>query len=192
VSASAVGFYGADPDRTVDESTGSGKDLLADICIKWENEAMRAEEFGVRSSIIRIGIVLSSQSGALKEMLPLFMTGMGGILGHPDYWFNWIHIEDIARIFGMALFNKNMKGAYNGAAPNPVKNINFVKALGHVMRRPTLMRFPVWALKIIIGKAAEYLSGGPKVARTKIENEGYNFFFRELRPALENVIREKN
>ena len=190
VSASAVGYYGSNPDRTVDESTQNGHDILADICVHWEKEAMRAKELGVRTAVIRIGIVLSSQSGALKEMLPLFQFGMGGVLGHPDYWFNWIHIEDIARIFVMALLNRNMNGAYNGVAPNPVQNVNFVKALGRAMHRPTLMRFPVWALKIIIGRAAEFLSGGPKASAKKVQDEGYTFFYDEVGPALENVLRE--
>lgn len=188
VCASAVGIYGADPEVTADEDTPPGDDLLSRICINWENEVNQLEGSGVRPVRIRIGIVLSTEAGAIKEMLPLFRTGMGGVLGNPRPWINWIHLEDMARIFVMAAFNQEMNGPYNAAAPNPVQNETFAKTLAQVLRRPCLMKFPVSVMKMLIGEAGEYSSGGSKAQTSRIEKAGYRFFFDELDPALRNIL----
>ncbi|MCP4605707.1 MAG: TIGR01777 family protein [Proteobacteria bacterium] len=189
VSASALGIYGTDPQRTVDESASPTDDLLARICINWENEAKRLETQGVRTVQMRIGIVLSTESGALKELLPLFRTGMGGTMGHAHRFINWIHLEDVARISVMALLNDEMRGPYNAVAPRPVENAEFAKAIARVLRRPNLMKYPPSLLKIIIGEAGEYASGGPRALSDRIQQTGYAFFFDELDSALSNLIR---
>ncbi|MFH1999430.1 MAG: TIGR01777 family oxidoreductase [Planctomycetota bacterium] len=188
VSASAVGIYGTDPDRTVDENTGFGDDLLARICIHWENEACKLNSGGIRSAQIRIGIVLSTESGAIKEMLPLFRAGMGGIMGYPHHWINWIHLEDMARIFVMAAFNEEMHGPFNAVAPAPVQMRTFSQIFARTLRRPCLMRYPVPILKMIIGEAGEYSSGGPRADCGKLEKTGYSFFFTEIGAALTNIL----
>jgi uncharacterized protein (TIGR01777 family) len=188
VSASALGYYGVDPDRVVDEKDSAAGDLLARICVKWESEARKLEAHGVRTVQMRIGIVLSHQAGALKELLPLFRLGMGGTMGDPRHYINWIHIEDVARMFAMALANQQMSGPYNAAAPGPVTNADFARAIARALGRPALMRFPVPLLKIIIGEAGRYASGGPRVRIEKIEDAGYRFFFSDLDQALANEL----
>lgn len=188
ISASAVGIYGKEPNGETDESSEYGDDILAGICRRWEAEAQKLEEFGIRTAQVRIGIVLSTESGALKEMLPLFRTGMGGVLGHPHPWINWIHREDIARIFVMTLFNDGLHGPINGVAPNPVTNRELARTLARILRRPCLLRFPTSLLKVAIGEAAEYASGGPKISSTILAPAGYRFFFDELAPALKNLL----
>ncbi len=190
VSASAVGIYGTDPDRQCDENTGAADDLLARICLNWESEARKVEADGVRTVQIRIGIALSRQSGALKELLPLFRAGLGGTMGSARHSMNWIHVEDLARIFVMALFNADMKGPYNAVAPHPVTNQAFGQTLASALKRPALFRYPVPLLKAAIGEAADYASGGPTVSSDKIQGAGYRFFFEDLEPALQNVLRE--
>jgi uncharacterized protein (TIGR01777 family) len=189
VSASAIGFYGTDPNTVVDEEAPPADDLLARICVNWESEARRLDEHGVRSVQARIGIALSTESGALKELLLLFRLGLGGTMGHPHHYMNWIHIEDVARILVMALFNGEMHGPYNIAAPQPARNADFAEAIAGVLGRPALMKFPVPALKIIIGEAAEYASGGGRALVDRIESTGYRFFFDQLEPALRNLLR---
>jgi len=188
ISASALGYYGADPDSVVDETTSPADDLLARICVNWENEARKLEAHGVRTVQMRIGIVLSKQSGALKELLPLFRIGIGGTMGDPRFHINWIHLEDVARMFTMALENQEMRGSYNAAGPSPVTNAEFARGIARVLGRPALMRYPVPLLKIIIGEAGEYASGGPRVRVAKIQDVGYRFFFSDLDQALANEL----
>ena len=163
-------------------------DLLARICVNWENEARKLDAHGVRTVQLRIGIVLSKKSGALKELLPLFRIGIGGTMGDPHYYINWIHLEDCARMFTMALGNQTMCGPYNAAGPSPVTNAEFARGIARVLGRPALMRFPVPVLKIIIGEAGEYASGGPPVQVEKIQGAGYRFFFSDLDQALANEL----
>jgi uncharacterized protein (TIGR01777 family) len=188
ISASALGIYGTGWEQPVTEDSPPAGDLLARICVKWEDETNRLEAENIRTVQIRIGIVLSTKSGALKELLPLFRFGMGGVMGSARPWMNWIHLEDVARIFTTALFNDRMKGPYNAAAPNPVTNGEFAKSIGRVLRRPALMRFPTPLLKLMIGEAGGYASGGPQVRADKIRAAGYTFFFEELEPALSNLL----
>jgi uncharacterized protein (TIGR01777 family) len=188
VSASALGFYGMDMDRVVDESAGPADDLLARICVNWEGEARRLDAEGVRSVQMRIGIVLTTESGALKELLPLFRLGVGGVMGDPDPYINWIHLEDVARMFVMALENERMVGPYNAVAPNPVTNGEFARGIARTLGRPALMRFPVPVVKLIIGEAGEYASGGPRVEVARIREAGYRFFFEDLDRALDNLL----
>ncbi len=188
VTASAVGIYGTDPNRVCGEDASPANDLLAEVCTAWEHEAKQLDSDGVRTVQVRIGIVLDTRSGALKEVLPLFRFGLGGTLGLSDPWFNWIALEDVARIFVMAAFNPDLKGPYNAVAPNPVTNKVFAQTIGRVLKRPLLGVYPIQLLKIMIGDAADYSSGGVKALSTKIQQAGYRFFFEELEPALHNAI----
>jgi uncharacterized protein (TIGR01777 family) len=188
ISASALGYYGMDPDAVVDETALPADDLLARICVNWENEASRLDAHGVRTVQMRIGIVLSTESGALKELLPLFRMGMGGTMGDPRPYINWVHIEDLARMFSMALGNEKMQGPYNAVAPNPVSNQSFGKAIARALKRPALLGFPVPVLRIILGEAGQYASGGPRVGAEKIQSSGYRFFFSDLDQALSHLL----
>ncbi len=188
ISASALGYYGADPDRVVDESASPADDLLARICVHWEDEAGKLDGHGVRVVQMRIGIVVSRESGALKELLPLFRIGIGGTMGDPRCHINWIHLEDVARMFTMALGNQEMRGPYNAAGPSPVTNAEFARGIARALGRPALMRYPVPLLRIIIGEAGEYASGGPRVPVAKIQDAGYRFFFGDLDQALAHEL----
>jgi len=112
-------------------------------------------------------------------------------MGYPGHWINWIHLEDVAHIFLMALGNDNLNGPYNAVAPNPVTIEDFSRMIARVLKRPCLMKYPVPLLKIIIGEAGEYTSGGARCLAHKIQENGYRFFFDELEPALENLLIHK-
>jgi uncharacterized protein (TIGR01777 family) len=188
ISASALGYYGTDLNAVVDETAAPADDLLARICVNWENEARKLDAHGVRTVQMRIGIVLSTESGALKELLPLFRMGIGGTMGDPRPYINWLHIEDMARMLAMALGNETMHGAYNAVAPNPVSNRDFARAVARALRRPALLSFPLPVLKIILGEAGQYASGGPRVRGEKIQASGYRCFFSDLDQALSNLL----
>jgi uncharacterized protein (TIGR01777 family) len=188
VSASALGYYGVALDRVVDEDSAPADDLLARICVNWENEARRLDEHGVRTVQMRIGIVLSTESGALRELMPLFKLGMGGTMGDPRPYINWIHTEDVARMFTMALANDEMKGPIIAAGPSPVTNREFAKAIARALGRPALLGLPVPMLKLVIGEAGEYASGGPRASVNRVQSAGYRFFFSDLDQALDNLV----
>lgn len=188
IAASAVGIYGTDPNREVDETSSSSDDLLSRICIHWEEEAKKVEQEGVRGVQIRIGVVLSSEAGALKEVLPVFRMGGGGVMGDPDHFINWIHIEDVARIFVMAITNNDMDGPFNAVAPDPERNADYYRKLSRVLKRPFLMKYPPAIMKMMLGEAGEYASGGARVSANKIQKAGYRFFFSDLESALENAL----
>lgn len=189
VSASALGYYGTAPDRVVDEDSEPGDDLLARICLNWEHEAKRLDGHGVRSVQVRIGIVLSRQGGVLEQLMPLFKLGMGATMGDPHPYINWIHVEDVARIFAMALFHDGIEGPIVAAGPNPVRNREFARAIARSLGRPALLRLPVPVLKLVIGEAGEYASGGPRANVTRVQSAGYRFFFSDLDRALANLVR---
>lgn len=188
VSASAVGIYGTDPSLFAGEDASPADDTLARICLRWEEQARRLEREGVRTVQVRTGIVLSRRSGALKELLPLFATGLGGPLGHRRRFMNWIHLEDVARIFVMALLDPDLRGPYNAVAPHPATMDAFAATLARVMRRPCLMRYPPPLLRLMIGEAGEYASGGCQVSSDRIREAGYRYFFEDLDPALRNAL----
>lgn len=188
VCASAVGIYGVDGEALVDEDAAPADDLLARICLAWEKEARAVEDVGVRPVQVRIGVVLSKRAGALREMLPLFRLGLGGVLGRPDRWINWIHLEDVARIHLMALLDETMRGPFNAVAPHPASNKILAHTLARVLRRPCLMRYPERVMRLVIGEAGDYSSGGPRVLADCVVERGYDFFFTDLETALRNVL----
>jgi len=188
VSASAIGIYGTDPDLVADEQTSRAEDTLARICTAGEAKANKAAELGIRTTVLRSGIVLDRRSGALKEMLPLFALGLGGVLGAPRPWVNWIHLEDTARLYLMAMLNPAVQGPLNAVAPTPVPNQTLARTLARVLGRPCLWRYPTWLLRLAIGEAGEFAAGGARVSADHALSLGYRFFYPELEPALRAVL----
>ena len=188
VSASAVGIYGLDPELEADEQTPPAEDMLARLCGAWEAEALQAEALGIRTALVRTGIVLSTESGALKEMLPLFRLGLGGVLGERRPWVSWVHLEDAARLYLMALLHPQARGPINAVAPNPVRNELLAQTVAKVLRRPCALRYPTALMRLGIGEAADFASGGPRVHCRRAEALGYEFRFPELEPAIRNLL----
>lgn len=186
VTASAVGYYGASDDRTFVESDPPGADFLAGICRDWEREALHARELGMRVAIVRCGLVLGNDGGALEKMLPPFRLGMGGIVGTGTQWWSWVHVDDAVGIYLFAL--DGQEGPLNATAPNPVRNREFTAELGHALHRPAFFPVPKPALALILGEGADVLTAGQRVIPQRTEQLGYRFRFPSLDKALATLV----
>jgi uncharacterized protein (TIGR01777 family) len=188
VASSAVGYYGSHGDERVPESTPAGDDFLAGVCVRWEREADLAEGLGLRVVKIRTGVVLDATGGALKTMLPAFKAGVGGPVAGGDQYMPWIHVDDIVGLYLKALDDSGWSGAYNGAAPEPVTNKEFSKALGKALHRPSLAPVPAVAIKLLYGEMAEIVTEGQRAVPERALAAGYAFEHAELQPALESAL----
>jgi uncharacterized protein (TIGR01777 family) len=187
VSASAVGYYGASETATFTESSPPGNDFLAEVCVDWEREASRAGELGMRVACIRTGIVLGPDGGALARLLPIFKAGLGGIVGNGRQWSSWIHIDDVVRIYLLAI--DRAEGALNATAPDPVRNVDFTWALASALHRPAFLPVPAFALHAIFGEGASILTTGQRVLPERTLSLGYAFAFPQIAPALAAATR---
>jgi uncharacterized protein len=193
ISTSAVGYYGSTrDDREFDENSPAGEGFLAEVGRVWEAEARRAEQFGVRVVTCRFGVVLGKNGGALEKMVPAFRFWLGSPLGSGRQWFSWIHLEDILGIMSFLMENKELSGAVNGTAPNPVRNKELTETLAKVLRRPLILpAVPSFVLRILLGEFANVLLEGQRVIPRRLLNGGYRFRFGSLEDALQDLIDSK-
>ena len=189
VSASAVGYYGARDDELLDETAGPGTGFLAEVCEAWEREASRAEALGLRVVRLRIGMVLAGDGGALARMLPPFRAFVGGRLGNGRQWMSWIHRGDLTGLVVEALANEGYRGAVNATAPQPVRNREFVAALGRVLVRPATVPVPGVVLRLALGEMADMLLTGQRVLPRAAERLGYRWQYPEVLGALRASVR---
>jgi hypothetical protein len=189
VSGSAVGYYGEQGYRLIIEDTKPMPGFTHDLCAAWEREADKASDFGVRVCLMRTGVVLDRDGGALAKMLPAFRMGAGGRLGSGRHYFPWIHREDMAAICQWLLENPRAKGAYNCSSPNPVTNAEFTKALGRAIGRPTLLPMPEAALKLLFGDMSELLLVSDRMVPRRLLDEGFEFLYPDLDRALAAIFR---
>ena len=189
VSSSAVGFYGSRGDEELDESSEPGGGFLGEVCQAWEAEARAADALGVRTVLLRTGIVLSPEGGALAKMLPPFRMFVGGALGSGKQWMSWVHMEDEVGLIRHLLNSESLQGPVNATAPAPVTNREFSKTLGRVLGRPAILPVPALALKLLMGEMAqELLLDGQKVMPRRALADGYRFRFPELEGALRDLL----
>jgi uncharacterized protein len=189
VNASAVGFYGASTEATFDETSEPGTDFLAFVCREWEAEAHRADrQYGIRTSMVRFGVVLGKGGGALEKLLPPFKAFIGGPLGFGKQFFPWVHIDDAVGILIHALETESVRGPLNAVGPEVLNNKEFSKTLGKVMGRPSLAPVPGLALYVIVGEAADMLLEGQRVVPKKTLASGYKFKFETVEAALQNIL----
>lgn len=188
VSGSAIGYYGAHGDALLDESTPAGDDFAALLCRDWEYAAMQAEDLGLRVCRLRTGIVLGADGGALGKMLPPFRWGLGGPIGHGRQWMSWIHREDLIGLVQWLLELESAGGAYNGTAPEPVRNREFARTLGRVLHRPALLPAPSPLLRLAFGEGAQLMLTGQRVMPMHALVEGFRFRFPQLEDALRDVL----
>ena len=188
VCASAIGYYGASGDDRFTEVSPAGTDFLAEVCQEWEAEAQKASDLGIRVVFVRIGLVLGLDGGLLTQVLPPFKMGVGGILGSGQQWMSWIHVDDVVGIVLHALANSEIRGPLNATAPTPVRNTEFTKTLGAVLRRPTLLPVPTFGLKLMMGEFADFVVLSQNVVPEKTEVSGYAFRHRTLEPALRDLL----
>jgi uncharacterized protein (TIGR01777 family) len=191
VNASAIGFYGPTTGEEPSiESSASGADFLAFVCRDWETEAFKAQQaHGIRTALVRIGIVLGKGGGALQKLLPPFKLGLGGPIGLGRQYQSWVHIEDVVGILIHALENNQISGPINAASPNPVTNKEFSQALAKSLHRPCLFPVPAMGLFVLVGEAAEILVTGQRVLPEVALKTGYKFQYPEIQAAFDSIVR---
>ena len=188
ISASGIGYYGSRGDEILEESTPPGGDYLAEVCLAWEREAQAAEALGVRVAVIRIGMVLDPRGGALQRMLPPFRLGAGGRLGSGQQWVSWIHLGDLIELVRFGVENP-VRGALNGVSPEPVRNLEFTRQLAGALHRPAIFPVPGFGLRLLFGEMAGVLLASQRVVPRAAEAAGFRFRYRQLGPALADLLR---
>jgi len=188
LSASASGYYGAHGEEPLDEDSPAGSDFLAETCVAWEGEAMKASALGMRVLRVRTGVVLDRDGGALKKMLLPFRLGVGGPVAGGRQYISWIHRDDLVGLMTSALDDERWSGPVNGTAPEPVTNREFSHALGQALHRPSLLPVPGVALRLMYGEMAEIVTAGARVMPAKALVLGYRFRHPQLGEALRSAL----
>jgi uncharacterized protein (TIGR01777 family) len=188
-STSAVGYYGDRGEEILKEDAVPGNDFLATVSMDWEKEAFLAEEKGARVAIMRFGVVLGKNGGALAKMIPAFKSFAGGPVGSGDQWFPWIHMDDLISAMMFIIENQEMKGPVNFCAPNPVRNRDFAKALGKVLGRPSFMKTPSFMIRTLMGEMGTALLGSQRVVPDKLLKNGFEFQYPDIGKALRNLVK---
>ncbi|AZF51223.1 Cell division inhibitor YfcH-like [Pseudomonas sp. R4-34-07] len=188
ISGSAVGWYGDGGERELTEACGPVQDdFPSQLCIAWEETAVRAEALGIRVVLVRTGLVLAAEGGFLSRLLLPFKLALGGPIGNGRQWMPWVHIQDQIALIDFLLHKADASGPYNACAPHPVRNREFAQTLGQVLHRPAFMPMPAFALKVGLGELSGLLLGGQKALPERLLAAGFTFQFTELRAALDDL-----
>jgi len=189
IAASAIGFYGERGDEELTESSAAGDTFLAEVSKAWEAESRRAEDAGIRTVLLRTGIVLSKNGGALGSMMLPFKLGLGGVVGSGNQWMSWISIDDHVAVIEYAIENETLRGAVNATSPNSVTNKDFTKTMGEVLSRPTFLPLPEFAVSMIFGEMGdELLLTSTRVVPKRLEGAGFEFKYPDLKSAIEHAV----
>lgn len=190
LSASAIGIYGDSGDKLVNEETPPNTppdDFLADVSRKWEQAAHEVEALGIRTIVVRIGIVLSTEGGALPQMARPVKLMAGAALGSGKQFMSWIHLDDLCRLLIQMLDEPQWQGTYNAVSPNPVTNQTFTETLADVMHRPLVLpKVPAFALNLMMGEMSEIVLASQRVSAEKVLKQGFTFEYPNLKGALES------
>lgn len=188
LSTSAVGYYGYHKDEELTESSPAGDDFLARLAVDWEGEARRAGEKGTRVVLMRFGIVLGKNGGALGQMAPLFRYFLGGPLGSGKQWFSWVHMRDLLEACAFFMGHPGISGPVNICSPNPVRNRDLARAIGRTLRRPSFMTAPGFMIRLLLGEFGSVLLRGQRVLPRRLLDEGFQFHYPLIREALTDIL----
>ncbi len=190
INSSAIGYYGIGMANEVINEDGLGDESFSSqLCQQWEATALEAQSLGVRTCLLRTGIVLGKNGGALNKMLPLFRFGLGGKTGSGKQWMSWIHVDDFVGITLCCIKRNDLSGPVNVTSPNPVTNEVFAEILGKVLRRPGIITIPAVVVKILMGQMGEeLLLAGKKILPAKMLNAGYKFKYEKLYESLSDIV----
>jgi uncharacterized protein (TIGR01777 family) len=188
LSTSAVGIYGDAGERELDESAPLGTDFLARVACDWEAEALRARDKGARVALMRFGIVLARGGGALEQLEGLARKFLAGPVGSGRQWFSWIHREDLVRAIEFLLMHAELDGPVNLCSPNPVRQIDVVRALGKLLGRPAVTPAPAFAVRLVLGEFADVVLFSQRMAPKRLQEAGFRFRFPDLEPALAALL----
>jgi uncharacterized protein (TIGR01777 family) len=185
VSSSAIGYYGTKSSKILDEHSSPGDDFLADVAVKWEAEALKAN---IRTVLLRTGIVLGMDGGALPKIIPPFKFYAGNYIGNGKQGFPWIHIADVVNLIDWAIHHENVSGPLNLVAPETMNNAQFSKILGKVLHKPSGLPLPAMLIKSLLGERAMLLLEGQLVYPKKAIEMGYQFIYPTAETALKNLL----
>jgi len=188
ISGSAVGYYGDQGQALVTEQRSPHQEFTWQLCSRWEALALEAQSANTRVCLLRTGVVLSSEGGALTKMALPFRMGVGGPFGNGQQYMPWIHIDDMLNATLFLLNQPSLKGPFNMVAPTPVRNQQFSEQLAKVLHRPCFMRVPAVAVRCLMGESAVLVLGGQQAVPQRLIDAGYQFRYSALQPALEKVI----
>lgn len=185
ISGSAIGFYGRQGDQYIDESYSEFyPEFSHDICARWENLACQASSSQTRVCLLRTGIVLAANGGALKKMLLPFKLGLGGKIGSGNQYMSWIHLDDMVSLIDFILHHSELSGPINAVAPKPVTNAVFSQALAERFKRPALLPMPAAVVTLLFGEMSDILLYGQRVIPQKLQDAGFTFQYPQLQTAL--------
>jgi uncharacterized protein (TIGR01777 family) len=191
IQSSAIDYYGAEhDDEVITEESGPGHSFLAEVCQVWEDSTRPVTEMGVRRVIIRTAAVLDPLGGAFPKLVLPFRFFVGGRLGSGQQWFSWIHYFDAVEAIRFLIENEAAQGPFNLAAPSPVKNQEFTRTLGQVMKRPAFMVAPSFALNLLLGELATTVLEGQRAMSVRLPELGFAYQYPQLDKALTNVVNQ--
>ena len=189
ISAGAVGFYGCRKDEKLDEASPKGTGFLPQLCSQWEQSVLSFKDSNSRLVVFRMGVVLSSKGGMLKQLLPVFKWGAGSVFSSGSQWMSWIDLDDLIQLFITALENKNWTGVFNAVSPCPATNKEFSLALGKTLNRPVFLTLPKILLKIVFGEMSRIFLDSQRVLPAKAQKKGFVFRYSQLESSLRRSIK---
>ncbi|MBC9866691.1 MAG: TIGR01777 family protein [Opitutae bacterium] len=189
IGASGIGYYGDGADAELTETRSKGSGFLADLCEDWEGASTEMEAMGMRRVILRIGMVLTPKGGALAKLLPVYKAGLGGRQGGGTQYWSWIAMDDLLRVFHIALLNPHFRGVYNAVSPTPLQNREFSSALARKVSRPGVCSAPRGVLTLLLGRMAkETLLASQRVIPQRLTESGFRFDFPTLDLTLSHLL----
>ena len=189
-SASGAGYYGSRGDDILKEDERPGHDFLAGVSIDWEKEALRASAKGARVAVLRFGVVLGKNGGAMSKLIPAFKLFVGGPLGDGLQWFPWLHLDDLMAAMVFVLEHPEVSGPLNFCAPNPVRNCELAQTLGEVLSRPSFLPAPAFMIRLAMGEFGDVFLGSQRTVPAKLLNHGFSFQYPDIRGAIEAVVAQ--
>jgi uncharacterized protein (TIGR01777 family) len=188
ISGSAVGYYGARGDESLDETALPGEEYQSLLCQRWEQTASKAQQYGVRVCISRTGVVLGRDGGALAGLAPLFRLGLGAVAGSGAQWISWVHMHDLLNLFMRFMQDDTLSGAFNNTAPGPVTNREFSRAIGQALHRPVPLRSPGWTMRLLYGEMAHLYLTGQRVIPARHLQAGFAYRYPDIDSALHEAL----
>lgn len=187
-SASGAGFYGSRGNDVLTEDEPAGSDFLAGVSIDWEKEALKASAKGARVAVMRFGVILGANGGAMDKLVPAFKMFVGGPLGDGNQWFPWLHLDDLMAAIGFVVEHAEISGPLNFCAPSPVRNRELAQTLGEVLKRPAILPAPAFMIRLAMGEFGDVFLGSQRMVPDKLVNHGFEFQYSDIRSAIRAIV----
>ncbi len=188
-SASGAGYYGNRADDNLNEDEAAGDDFLARVSVDWEKEALQAVAKGIRVVVMRFGVILGKNGGAMSKMIPAFNAFIGGPIGNGRQWFPWMYLDDLMAAVAFIIEQPPIKGPVNFCAPNPVRNRDLAKTLGKILNRPAFMPAPAFMVRLVLGEFGNVLLYSQRATPDKLVRHGFQFKYPDIEKAIAAIVQ---